>query len=121
MPPVHEFHTVYGIQHHLSPTLIPFLLPPLQRRVLKQQTDAVVAHVCAYVDCEQRQRHAHDYRSEDEVESGDLKHVAVRVWIHVNIFILSRQTQRLGTSILTVSLLLYKFEVELPQCLWSSS
>lgn len=57
-----------------------------------------------WVTC-QAQRHAHDYWGEDEVEGGDLKHIAVRVWIHVNIFVLSRHTQGLGTTIPTVSLL----------------
>lgn len=120
MPPVHEPHTLYRIQHHLGPALIPPLLPPLQWRVLEQQANTVVAHVCANVDCEQCQCHAHDYRDEDEVEGGDLKHVAVRVWVHVDIFILSGQMQGLGTTIFIVSLLLYKLEVELPQCLWPS-
>lgn len=57
MPPVHELYTVYGIQHHLGPALISPLLPPLQRRVLEHQTDTVVAHVCANVDCELVERH----------------------------------------------------------------
>lgn len=52
MPPVHELHTVYRIQHHLGPTLIRSLLPPLERRVLEHEPNAVVAHVCAYIDCE---------------------------------------------------------------------
>lgn len=29
----------------------------------------------------QGQRHAHDHRGVDVVEGGDLKHVAVRVWV----------------------------------------
>lgn len=48
----------------------------------------------------QGQRHAHDNRREDEIEGGDLQHVAVRVWICVNILILSRHVQRFGTIIL---------------------
>lgn len=106
MPPVHELYTVYGIQHHLGPAMIPPLLPPSERRVLEHQTNAVVAHVCANVDCEQGQRHAHDHRCEDEVEGGDLKHVAVRVWVRVDVFVLSGLAQGVGTTILTVSLLL---------------
>lgn len=106
MPPVHELHTVYRIQHHLGPTLICSFLPPLEWRVLEHKPNAVVAHVCAYIYCEQAQRHAHDYWGEDEVEGGDLKHIAIRVRIHVNIFVLSRHTQGLGTTIPTVSLLL---------------
>lgn len=120
MPPVHEPHTVYGIQYNLGPTMIAPLLPPMERRVLEQQTNAVVAHVCANTDCEQGQRHAHDHRGENEVECGDLKHVAVRVWVCVDIFVLSRHAQGLGTTILTVSLL-FKLEVELPQRLWPST
>lgn len=53
----------------------------------------------------QGQRHAHDHRGEDEIEGGDLKHVAVRVWVCVDIFVLSGHVQRLGTTILTGSLL----------------
>lgn len=56
MPPVHDPHTLHGIQHHLEPTLIPLLLPALKRRVLKQQADTMVAHVCADVDCKLKQR-----------------------------------------------------------------
>lgn len=52
MPPVHERHTVYRIQHHLGPTLIRSFLPPLEWRVLEHKPNAVVAHVCAYVYCE---------------------------------------------------------------------
>lgn len=106
MPPVHELYTVYWVQHHLSPTLIPPLLPPLEWRVLEHQTNTVVSHVCANVDCEQGECHAHNHRGEDEVEGGDLKHVAVRVWVCVDIFVLSGHAQGLGTTILTVSLLL---------------
>lgn len=53
----------------------------------------------------QRQCHPHDHRGKDVVEGGDLKHVAVRVWIPMNIFILSGCPQGLGTIIFTVSLL----------------
>lgn len=49
--------------------------------------------------------HAHNHRGEDEVEGGDLKHVAVRVWVCVDIFVLSGHAQGHGTTILTVSLL----------------
>lgn len=97
----------------------------------------------------QCQCHSHDHRGEDVVESGDLQHVAVRVWIPMNIFILSGHPQGLGTIIFTVSLLrettiigvainrcllaavrgnlreafylLYELKVEFPQRLWSSS
>lgn len=55
----------------------------------------------------QGQRHAHDHRGEDEIEGGDLKHVAVRVWVCVDIFILSGHVQGRGTTILTRSLLEY--------------
>lgn len=56
MPPVHDPHTLHGIQHHLEATLIPLLLAAQKRRVLKQQADTMVAHVCADVDCELKQR-----------------------------------------------------------------
>lgn len=105
VPPVHELYTVYRVQHHLDPTLIPPFLPSLERWVLEHQTNAVVTHVCANVDREQGQCHAHYHRGEDEVEGCDLKHVAVRVWVRVDIFILSGHAQGLGTTILTVSLL----------------
>lgn len=52
MPPVHDPHTLYRIQQHLGSALIPLLLTPLGWRVLEQQADTVVAHVCANVDCE---------------------------------------------------------------------
>lgn len=55
----------------------------------------------------QGQRHAHDHRGEDEIEGGDLKHVAVGVWVCVDIFVLSGHVQGLGTTILTGSLLGY--------------
>lgn len=53
----------------------------------------------------QGQCHSHDHRGKDVVEGGDLKHVAVRVWVPMNIFILSGHPQGLGTTIFTVSLL----------------
>lgn len=53
----------------------------------------------------QGQCHSHDHRGQDVVEGGDLKHVAVRVWIPMDIFILSGPPQGLGTIILTESLL----------------
>lgn len=56
------------------------------------------------------QRHAHDNRDEDEIEGGDLQHVAVRVWVCVDILILSRHVQRFGTIIL-VSILEKKAEI----------
>lgn len=52
MPPVHELHTLYRIQYHLGPALIRPLLPSLEWWVLEQQTNTVVAHVRANVDCE---------------------------------------------------------------------
>lgn len=53
MPPVHDPHALYGIQQHLGSALIPLLLlPALERRVLEQQANTVVAHVCANIDCE---------------------------------------------------------------------
>lgn len=48
----------------------------------------------------QGQCHSHDDRGEDEIEGGDLKHVAVRVWVCVDVLILSRHVQRFGTTIL---------------------
>lgn len=48
----------------------------------------------------QCQRHAHDNRSEDEIKGGDLQHVAAKVWVCVDIFILPRHVQRFGTIIL---------------------
>lgn len=56
------------------------------------------------------QRHAHDNRDEDEIEGGDLQHVTVRVWVCVDILILSRHVQRFGTIIL-VSILEKKAEI----------
>lgn len=52
MPPFHDPHTLHRIQQHLGSTMIDSLLPPLERRVLEEQTNPVVAHVCADVDCE---------------------------------------------------------------------
>lgn len=52
MPPVHELHAVHRIQKNLRPDLIASLLSPLKRRVLEHQTNTVVAHVSAHVDCE---------------------------------------------------------------------
>lgn len=99
----------------------------------------------------QAQCHAHDHRGKDVVEGGDLKHVAVRVWVPVDIFVLSGHPQGLGTIIFTVSCLedtkiivttgitqavsdsvtavdlgeafylLYKLKIELPQRLRPSS
>lgn len=119
VPPVHELHTLYRIQYYLGPTLIPPLLPPVKWWVLEHQSDAVVSHICAYIYCEQSQGHTHDDRGKYEVESCDLKNVAVRVWVCMDIFILNGPPQRLGTAILTTYFLLYKLEVELPQCFWS--
>lgn len=48
----------------------------------------------------QGQRHAHDNRGEDEIEGGDLQHVAVRVWVCVDVLILPRHVQTFGTIIL---------------------
>lgn len=67
MPPVHELHAVHRIQKNLRPDLIASLLSPLKRRVLEHQTNTVVAHVSAHVDCEQGKCEAHDYRDEDVV------------------------------------------------------
>lgn len=58
----------------------------------------------------QGQCHAHDNRGEDEIEGGDLQHVAVRVRVCVDILILSRHVQRFGTIIL-VSILEKKAEI----------
>lgn len=52
MPPLHDPHTLYRIQQHLGPTLIGSFLPSLERRVLEEQTNPVVAHVCADTDSE---------------------------------------------------------------------
>lgn len=115
MPPVHETHTVYRVQNYLSASLVPPLFSTLERRVLEHQTNAVVSHVCAYIDCEQCKCHAHDHRDEDEIQSGDLKHVTIRVRVLVYIFILLGQAQDFGIPIFIMPLLLYKFKVELPQ------
>lgn len=48
----------------------------------------------------QGQCHAHDNGGEDEIEGGDLQHVAARVRVSVDILILSRHVQRFGTIIL---------------------
>lgn len=48
----------------------------------------------------QSQCHAHDNGGEDEIEGGDLQHVAARVRVSVDILILSRHVQRFGTIIL---------------------
>ena len=56
MPPVHDPHTLYGIQHHQGPALISPLLSPLERWVMEKQTNTVVAHVCADIDCKLQQR-----------------------------------------------------------------
>lgn len=53
----------------------------------------------------QAERHAHNHRGEDEVKCGDLKHVAARIRVCVDIFVLTGQVQGFGTTILTVSLL----------------
>lgn len=52
MPPFHDPHTLYRIQQHLGSAMIGSLLPPLERRVLEEQTDPVVAHVCADINSE---------------------------------------------------------------------
>lgn len=52
MPPFHDPHTLYRIQQHLGSAMIGFLLPSLERRVLEEQTNPVVAHVCADINCE---------------------------------------------------------------------
>lgn len=49
--------------------------------------------------------HAHDHRDEDEVEGGNLKYIAVRVRVFVDIFILPGHAQGHGTTILSVYLL----------------
>lgn len=48
----------------------------------------------------QGQRHSHDDWGEDEIEGGDLKHVAVRVWVCMDVLILPRLVQRFLTTIL---------------------
>lgn len=48
----------------------------------------------------QGQRHSHDDWGEDEIEGGDLKHVAVRVWVCMDVLILARHVQRFLTTIL---------------------
>lgn len=40
----------------------------------------------------QAQCHAHDHRSKDEIEGGDLEHVAVRVRVCMDIFVLFGHT-----------------------------
>lgn len=52
MPPFHDPHTLHRIQQHLGSAMIGSLLPSLERRVLEEQTDPVVAHVCADINCE---------------------------------------------------------------------
>lgn len=52
MPPFHDPHTLYRIQQHLGSAMIGFLLPSLERRVLEEQTNPVVAHVCADINSE---------------------------------------------------------------------
>lgn len=52
MPPLHDPHTLYRIQQHLGSTMIGSFLPSLEWRVLEEQTNPVVAHVCADIDCE---------------------------------------------------------------------
>lgn len=52
MPPLHDPHTLYRIQQHLGSAMIGSFPPSLERRVLEEQTNPVVAHVCADVDGE---------------------------------------------------------------------
>lgn len=77
VPPVHETHTVDRVQHHLDALLPSQLFSPEYGRILELQAYPVVPHVCAHVNGKQGQRHAHDDRSEDEVEGGDPEQVAV--------------------------------------------
>lgn len=58
---------------------------------------ASVLHAASIKNTDQGQRHAHDNRGEDEIEGGDLQHVAVRVWVCVDVHVLSRHAQRFGT------------------------
>lgn len=51
------------------------------------------------------QCHSHDDRGEDKVEGGDLKHVAVGVWVYVDIFILWGHAQGFDTTISPISML----------------
>lgn len=89
MPPVHETHAVNGVQNDGGAPLVRLFLPPEQGGVLEHQADSVVSHVGADVDSEQSERHAHHDWSEDEVESGDLQQITVRVGVPVHVFILS--------------------------------
>lgn len=120
MPPVHKSHTVNGVQDNHRGPLVRLLLPPEQGRVLEDQADTVVPHVSADVDGEQSERHAHHDRSEDKVESGDLKYITVRVRVPVHVFILTGQAQHFGMPVFIMPLF-YKFKVELPQRLRTSS
>lgn len=52
MPPFHDPHTLYRIQQHLGSAMIGSLLPSLERRVLEEQTNPVVAHVRADINRE---------------------------------------------------------------------
>lgn len=52
MPPLHDPHTLDRIQQHLGSAVIGSFPPSMERRVLEEQTNPVVAHVCADVDGE---------------------------------------------------------------------
>lgn len=52
MPPLRDPHTLHRIQQHLGSAVIGSFPPSLERRVLEEQTNPVVAHVCADVDSE---------------------------------------------------------------------
>lgn len=57
---------------------------------------------------DQGECHAHDDRREDEVEGGDTQQVAVRVWVCVDIFILSGQHKIVSMAIFHLGLLKIK-------------
>lgn len=72
MPPFHDPHTLYRIQQHLGSAVIRFLLPSLERRVLEEQTNPVVAHICADVDCELEEDRTEEFGS-DRAQTYDQK------------------------------------------------
>lgn len=67
MPPFHDPHTLHRIQQHLSSTMIGFFLPSLERRVLEEQTNSVVAHVCADINCELKENGIKEVGSDRQV------------------------------------------------------
>lgn len=67
MPPFHDPHTLYRIQQHLGSTVICFFLPSLEWRVLEEQTNPVVAHICADIDCELEEDRMKEFGSDRPV------------------------------------------------------